>query len=141
MAVSPDNRWLIIGSPLASNVPSNYKGVFNPSATYLTDDIVIYAGKLWKAVNTVTGDGSSINVLSSDWAPATSIPTSSSGVGLGYTNQGMITVYEWANQQWTNRYSFVSPRPEIDESFGTEIAIGQDGNLYYMAVQPYIHYY
>jgi hypothetical protein len=134
MAVSPDNRWLVVGSPAASNVPSNYKGVFNPSATYLTDDIVIYAGKLWKAVNTVTGDGSSINVLTSDWVPATSIPTSTSGVGLGYTNQGMITVYEWINQQWTNRYSFVSPRPEVDESFGAEIAIGQDGNTYYMAV-------
>ncbi len=134
MAVSPDNRWLIIGSPSASGIRSNYKGTFNPAATYLTDDIVVYAGKLWKALVTVTGDGSSINLASGDWAPATSIPAFTAGTTQGYTEQGMISIYEWENQRWTLNSSFVSPRPVNGELFGSDITIGQSGNSYYMAV-------
>jgi len=134
MAVSDDNRWLIIGSPSASAISSNYKGVFNPSATYLVDDIVTYAGKLWKAANEVIGDGSSLNISLQDWTPATLIPAAGTGREVGYTHQGMISIYEWVNQQWTVKHSFVSPRPENEEFFGSAIAIGKTGNTYYMAV-------
>lgn len=134
MAVSPDNRWLIIGSPRASGIRSNYKGTFDPAATYLTDDIVVYAGKLWKATATVTGDGSTINLASNEWTPATSIPAFTAGLTPGYTEQGMISIYEWENQRWNVKYSFVSPRPVHQELFGSDISIGQDGNTYYMAV-------
>ena len=134
MAVSPDNRWLIIGSPNASGIRSNYKGTFNPSATYLTDDIVVYAGKLWKSLATNVGDGSSINLDTNDWAPATSIPAFSAGTAPGYTNQGMISIYEWENQRWSLKSSFVSPRANNDELFASDITIGQSGNTYYMAV-------
>jgi len=134
MAVSPDNRWLIIGSPNASGIRSNYKGIFNPSATYLTDDIVVYAGKLWKSLVTNVGDGSSISIASGEWAPATSIPAFSAGTAGGYTNQGMISIYEWENQRWSLKSSFVSPRANNDELFASDITIGQSGNTYYMAV-------
>jgi hypothetical protein len=134
MAVSADNRWLIIGSPNASGIRSNYQGTFNPSATYLTDDIVVYAGKLWKSLTTNVGDGSSINISSNDWAPATSIPAFTAGTTAGYTNQGMISIYEWENQRWALKSSFVSPRPNNDELFASDITIGQSGNTYYMAV-------
>ena len=134
IAASPDNRWLIIGSPNASGIRSNYKGTFNPSATYLTDDIVVYAGKLWKSLATNVGDGSSINLDTNDWAPATSIPAFSAGTAPGYTNQGMISIYEWENQRWSLKSSFVSPRANNDELFASDITIGQSGNTYYMAV-------
>lgn len=134
MAISADSRWLIIGSPDASAIRSNYKGIFNTSATYLEDDIVSYAGQLWKANTTIIGDGSTINIASELWSPATLIPVSSTGTAPGYTKQGMISIYEFSEQQWTHRTSFVSPRPSNDELFGSEIKIGVNGGTYTLAV-------
>jgi hypothetical protein len=134
MAISPDSRWLVVCSPLASGISSNYHGVFNPTASYITDDIVLYAGRLWKATIDVHGDGSTIDIASEAWTPATVIPVTSLGTSSGYTRQGMISVYEYTDQQWVHKNSFVSPRPADDELFGSEVTIGVSGNTYYMAV-------
>jgi hypothetical protein len=133
MAVSPDSRWLIVGSPGAT-AASNYKGNFNVSASYLADDIVLYAGKLWKALTDNTGDGSTIDLDSNDWEPAVILSPSTTGRHPGYTGQGMISIYEYSNQQWELRNSFVSPRPENGENFGSKISIGVSSGIYYMAV-------
>lgn len=134
MAISPDSRWLIICAPLASGVTSNYRGVFDTAAHYIVDDIVLYAGRLWRATADIYGDGSTIDIASGAWTPATIIPATGSGTSPGYTRQGMISVYEYVDQQWTHRNSFVSPRPAADELFGSEVAIGVSSNTYYMAV-------
>ena len=134
MAISPDSRWLIICSPQASGVTSDYRGVFNPAINYIVDDIVLYAGRLWKATADIYGDGSTINIASGDWTPATIIPADASGSASGYTRQGMISVYEYVAQQWSHKTSFVSPRPAADELFGSEVSISVSGNTYYMAV-------
>ena len=139
MAVSPDSRFLIVASPKASGVRSRYRGEYDQTATYVADDIVLYEGKLWKALGTVnaaTGDSTWIDVYSGDWTPATSINAivDPARGTPGFTEQGMITIYEYRNQQWSEFVSLVSPRPAAFEYFGSSVTIGQSGTQYYMAV-------
>ena len=134
MALSPDGKFLVIGSPLASDIPSRYKGSWERSVNYATNDIVLYAGKLWRAKNFNFADGStSIAVNSDDWELATNIPASV-GTGLGYDQQGMISIYEYKNNRYQIAASFISPRPADNEKFGSEITIGVDNGTYYLAV-------
>ena len=203
LAISPDSRFLIISSPLASGIRNNYKGIYDPGQEYLSGDIVEYSGKLWKALtdtafnlnpiylgslvpgryykivslggqssdapvksrwNQVAGtsgktyiegqsfkavtalpldpgtgyviqlNDSTINIASQNWAAAESIPATPVGRSGGYTEQGMISIYEYSDQQWVIRDSFISPRPEANEKFGSAVSIGQTSLDYYLAV-------
>ena len=134
LAVSEDGRWLIVGAPGASGIRSNFLGEYDPQSQYFVNDIVLFSGQLWKAKRSVPGDGSTIDLATQDWEPATSIPALIIGRDAGFTNQGMITVYENVQQRWQLRQSFVSPRPAQDEKFGFKISISQKGSEYYAAV-------
>jgi hypothetical protein len=46
----------------------------------------------------------------------------------------MITIYEFVQQQWVLRQSFISPRASDRELFGSKIVISQQDDEYYMAV-------
>jgi hypothetical protein len=127
---SADGRWLIVGSPNASYIPSNYRETFDPAASYKEGDTVLYAGKLWKAVNPVTGDGSSISLTSEDWEPATIHLANPLGkavydINQGYRQQGAIEIFEYDQGQWNFRQTIISPRPGNGELFGKSIAIGK----------------
>ncbi len=176
---TPDEKWLFVGSPLVSGVGSRFQGDFSTTAFYNQNDIVIFAGKLWRALRNVNGDGSSINVYTQDWEIATNILAdtynsiyvntkyyrkgsivqygSLSYIALqnttgrlpidtaywaittagnaGYIKQGVVTVYQWKNEQWTEKETFVSPRPQPEEKFGFSIssAVLADGS-YQLAV-------
>jgi len=204
MALSPDGKFLAIGTPGASNIASPYRGEFDGTmaevygyinaniltvtlvtsgtvrygmiitgsniqpgttitgkltgdgglGTYTVDvtqysapgtidgtphyaigDIVLSQGQLWKAVNEVFGDGSSINIASQDWTPASVIEADVDGYGApGVVNQGTVSIYEFIQQEWRLQNIFVSPRPSVAEFFGSEMTIGQNGSEYYMAV-------
>jgi len=149
MAITPDSRFLVVGSPEAHNLRSQYRGDFDPTVDYQFDDIVLYDGRLWRAIDDVLGipdispgipgaelgDSTWIDVYTDSWVPATSIPALNQGrTSSGLRRQGMITVYEYRNQQWEIIESFISPRPANDELFGSEVVIGQSGSQYYMAV-------
>ena len=137
MAISPDSKFLVIGSPLATDVPSDYAEEWDPFKTYGVNEVVLYAGRLWRAKNTNRGDGSTtIAVNSDDWELTTSIPTRASfGVNTtGYYQQGAISIYEYRNNRYQLVSSFVSPRPSNNEKFGSEICISQDQSSYTMAV-------
>lgn len=97
IAVSADNRWMVVASPYASGVQSTYRGVFNVSATYQPNDIVVYNGSLWSALVTVVGDGSTIDLDSYKWKPTTLSLADSTGTNAGYSEQGMLTVYEYGS--------------------------------------------
>ena len=134
MAISPNGKFLVIGSPLASDIPSRYKGSWSTAVNYATNDIVLYAGRLWRAKNFNFADGSTnIAINSDDWELATNIPAST-GSGLGYNQQGMISIYEYNNNRYQLASSFISPRPADGEKFGSEITIGFDASTYYLAV-------
>ena len=134
LAISPDNTWLIIGSPSASGVTSNYKGIFSTYKTYATNDIVLYEGNLWKAKKTILGDGSSINVYTEDWEQAYNIEAIETGSNSGYPNQGMISIYRYSARQWNYVESFVSPRPDGDKFFGSKVSLAKTATGYTMAV-------
>jgi hypothetical protein len=137
MAVTADGRFLIIGSPSASGVTSNFRGEWATDVAYQQDDIVLYGGRLWKAknANTVIGDGSTdLAVNTDDWESATNIPAQTSGRDPGLYQQGMITIYEFANGRYTPTASFLSPRPSDNEQFGSEIVVSSSGSNYYLAV-------
>jgi hypothetical protein len=141
MAVSPDGKYLVIGAPLASGVVNRYMGEWQTEFTYEQDDIVLYGGRLYRALNANgnfvgLGDGSTqIAINSDDWVPHTTvIPAATSGRNSGYYQQGMVAVYEFISGRYINVTAFVSPRPTDNEKFGSEITIGVNGTEYYMAV-------
>jgi len=134
LSLSPDQKYLFVGSPLASGVTSNYKGLFSPYATYAPGDIVLYAGNLWKSLTTNVGDGSTIDLENNDWELTKNISALSSGSETGPTQQGAVSVYEWNAQQWNYVESFVSPRPNESEKFGSKIVCGKTANGYTLAI-------
>ena len=56
VAMSPDGKYLAIGSPHASNVKSKLKGDFENSISYVQNDIVLYSNQLWKAARNIEAD-------------------------------------------------------------------------------------
>jgi hypothetical protein len=137
MAISPDGRYLVIGAPEASGVTSNYLGEWDAGVFYQQNDIVLYAGRLWRAKNrnSAMPDGSTeLAINTDDWELATNIPALTSGRSAGLFEQGMIAIYKYANGRYTIDSAYVSPRPADNEKFGSEIAIGVSGTNYYLTV-------
>jgi hypothetical protein len=134
LAISPDGKWLAVGSPNANGVYSDFQETFNPIASYSKGDIVLYQGRLWRAKINTNGDGSTINLTTEDWETVTIITANTQGTNLGYVKQGAVTMYEWSGQNWVEKFTFVSPRQDSYENFGEKISIGVDSGNYYMAV-------
>jgi len=132
LATSQDGRWLMVGSPNVSYIPSNYREIFSPTATYNPGDTVLYAGKLWQAQNTIIGDGSSINLDSENWKPATEHLANPLGIGLfdvnqGYRQQGALEIFEYDQifSQYQLRHTIISPRPAHGEKFASIISLSK----------------
>ena len=135
IAISPDNKWMVVGAPLASNINSNYMGLFNKMATYFPGEVVLYNGVLWKAKTDINTDGSTNAAYDSDnWTLAEINEASENYRGPGYYQQGMISIYERVNDQWEIAGTYASPRPAIGEQFGSNIAIGVNGSTYFLSV-------
>jgi hypothetical protein len=115
----------------------------------LQGDIVLHKGKLWRAkvdifAQNYTGIDSTrigadstlarIDTTMEDWEPALVVTASQEGSNTGYLEQGTVSLYEWSGQNWIERYSFVSPRQNANEQFGSKITIGVDSGNYYMAI-------
>ena len=147
ISVSPDGLWMAIGAPLASGVPSRFRGYFNPASTYQAGDLVYANGQLWEALNeqnTIgfdpTDDGSTDTLnpgsalfRNQDWQPATLVQGNVTG-SQGPTNQGVVFLYKFTNNNWVHENTILSPRIAENERFGEKINISVSGNNYYMAV-------
>lgn len=132
LAVTRDGRWLMVGSSQVSNIPSNYRETFSSTATYNQGDTVVYAGKLWQAQKTIIGDGSTIDIASDDWKPATEHLANPLGVGLidvnqGYRQQGALEIFEYDEifNQYLLRHTVISPRPAHGENFASSISLSK----------------
>ena len=135
MAISPDSKFLIIGSPLASGVPSTYRGEWDSGAVYGVNDVVVYGGRLFKAINSSGPDlSTNVAVNSDDWELADIVESFTGANGDQYYQQGMISVYEWTSGRYQLQKNIVSARPYDEEYFGHEIKIGVKGRTYHMAV-------
>jgi len=136
ITTSADGRWLIVGSPTASGIPSGFKGLFNSLGQYNTDDTVISGGKLWKAKKPIFPDGSTLEITLSneDWEPETlhqAQPFAKGRVDTnqGYPRQGTVDIFEFTRGQWNYRSTLISPRPDAGELFGSSISIGKQEGI------------
>ena len=138
MAISPDGKFLVVSAPSASGVTNRFMGEWATDVFYQQDDIVLYGGRLFRALNsnTVVGDGSTDSAINTDdWEQhITVIPMTENGRNPGFYQQGFCAVYEYINGRYINVQSFVSPRPTDNEKFGSEICIGVNQSTYYLAV-------
>ena len=48
VSLTPDSRYLIVGSPNASNIKSRFLGNYDPFTSYAIGDIVKYSNSFWK---------------------------------------------------------------------------------------------
>ena len=53
IAMSPDGKLLVVGSPNASNISGHYRGVWDQDTAYEGHDIVSYQENFWRAVRDV----------------------------------------------------------------------------------------
>ena len=139
VALSFDGKWLATGSPLASNAYTKLKGNFNTSTAYVTDDIVYltnsgtYTG-FYQALQNNTNStmprpdgvaGSIPNVAS--WKKIKYVPTLLGGTSSGLSEQGVISLYSKdANNIFTLVDTIVSPFPDNNEKFGSQLAFAND---------------
>ena len=61
VAVSPDGKYIVVGSPQASNTVSFYKGKFNQGTPYSKADIVQYGPVLFRAVQNIDPSVNAVN--------------------------------------------------------------------------------
>ena len=137
LALSPDGYWLAVGTPKASNINSDYAGVYDNTTTYVSGDVVLYNSQIRKALTTIIGTGTNTITNNALWEDATNIVANPDATDLKYLNfteQGMITLYRYYNDQWNFYQSFVSPLPVEYENFGSAISFGQDGDTYYLSI-------
>ena len=121
---------IVISAPNASNLKSYFKGNFNPAATYFPNDIVKYDNRLWKNLNSVVGDGSTITVESQDWEETFIYEGSRTGSNTsGITNQGVVFVYEYSpiSSRYVLQTVLGSYDPVANEKFGSKVRITYDG--------------
>jgi len=55
VAISSDGKFIIAGSPDASNVKTKFRGNYDPTADYENDEIVKYSDSLWQALVDIEG--------------------------------------------------------------------------------------
>jgi len=135
LSLSSDNRWLVIGSPLASNVKTNYAGEYNPSGTYQIGDVVRQGNTHWEATRVMLGDGSTIDRFSQDWEPARLVEADITKTASGLSNQGLIYIYEKDSAStYLLSHIIVSPYPVANEQFGYKVKIAGSNGEYTLVV-------
>lgn len=127
IAISPDGKTLLVGSPYASNVKTQFKDEFVLSTEYDKSDVVTVSGSYWRALNNVSNEEPE---TSSNWEQVYIVEHSTLGQASGYTDQGVISVY--VRDVITGAYNYsttiVSPAQQTDELFGSTIKLYSYGN-------------
>ena len=135
VAFSPDGKWLAIAAPTASNVLNAWRGDFVTTATYAFGDIVQIRNTHFSARRSFTGDGSTVDRFTQDWAPAYLVNTEESQIPSGLVSQGYVNLYLRSPYgQYLLRHSFVSPNPTANEKFGSKMTFAKNGNEYVLAI-------
>jgi hypothetical protein len=132
IAISPDATWLVLGSPLVSNVATKYAGVYNSSLSYTYNQIISYNNILYQAIKAVVPVNFDPVNYSKYWKLAATIPVDSTGsdsAGLmSGISQGVVFIYK--RDLVTNTYlldsSLTSPAPIANEQFGFSLAVSSD---------------
>ena len=93
VALSPDGRYLAIGSPNASKVLTKYQGDYNANQDYVAGEIVTYNDNLWKANIDIFAQIANIAYTSFDSYAQFAVNTDSTELNLIVTgNYGLYQV-------------------------------------------------
>jgi len=140
LAISDDASWLAVGSPLAGNVPTRFKGVWNISSSYTIGDIVRvfynnYTPIFYQAIaNSSAGIAPASDLTK--WKLITYVPLDTSGTASAFSEQGLVSLYQ---KDGNNIFSLVdhivSPEPQNTEHFGNSIKFGT--NSMYISAPGY----
>lgn len=126
VAMSSNGKYLAIGAPFASNAKTRYRGPLEPGNIYQIGDIVSDRGTLWKAVSPFApwNDSSTITTDNQDWEPVYLIETSADGISSGYSNQGVVYLYERiTGGSYQLIHCITSPEPRSNERFGYKVEL------------------
>ena len=126
VAMSTDGTWLALGSPKAGNAATNYKGNYNPIATYLLGNIVKSGANLYEAIAAVP-----LNKLPANypayWRLTYSISVLQEGTNSVLTTQGVVSIYQKdANGVYVLQTTVISPLPAQGELFGSTLAFADN---------------
>jgi hypothetical protein len=138
---SDDGMLVAISAPYTSNVKSDFKGDFDLFASYNIGDIVRYNQKLWKNINPVTGDGSTITIETQDWELVDFYQSSTDKTPSGLVNQGIVYIYAYDNirQRYSLHTAILSYDPVSNEKFGSTVKIKYDGTNIWLFVSSKHH--
>lgn len=148
--ITSDNKILAISAPGVSYLNSDFRGIYNPSLTYYTNDVVKYNNVLYSCLTTVVGDGTiTINnptkwVVLQDIYEVNMLDEKNSGL----SKQGAVFIYVYDNN--SRRFEIdrvvkpgnttesdqiiASYDPQANERFGSKVKIIKDGNTIWLFV-------
>jgi len=86
VAVSPDGKWLLVGSPDASNIKTRYTGDYDETSDYTKNQVVSYLESLWKARTKI--EGATDNILFSTFDSYEDISTRSDSTVINLLTLG-----------------------------------------------------
>jgi hypothetical protein len=131
IAISPDNTWLAIGSPLVGQAFTKLLGVWSSIPTYRVNDIVSVnptsAGSVYyQALQSVPSNKPpASNPIY--WIQLNYLPIDSSGASINLLEHGVVSLYEKdANNIYTLVDSILSPIPTAHEKFGSTLLFGNN---------------
>ena len=131
LSISDDAKWLAIGSPLASNIPTKFKGIWNSSSSYDVGDIVQvsytnYTPTYYEAILNASPGLIPANNLTT-WKKVSYVPLNVNGTHSNLTEQGVVSLYQKdANNIFTLVDHIVSSESQSSEHFGSNIEFGTD---------------
>ena len=131
LSLSPDTKFLAVGVPNASDVPTYFTGEWNAGANYVQEDVVVYQDKFYKAI--VNGLNATPPNLVSDWVElGYNEVEGKSTATSGITNQGWVSVYvRTGSGNFNLLFIMQSPEPQPGQRFGENITIKEVGKLDY----------
>jgi hypothetical protein len=135
MCLSPDNEWLFVAEPQASNVKTRYRGKLTVGEIYNEGDIVTVNYVHWRALHTVGADSTTITEFSEDWEQIRLIEADTASTPSTLTNQGMVYIYRKDSaSNYILNHVIVSPYPTNNEQFGSKIKIVANNGEYLAAI-------
>ena len=131
ISLSPDTKFMAVGAPTASSIPSFFTGEWNAGTTYSREDTVSYNGKFYQALE--AGLNSTPPDLVAAWNElGYNVIDGKSTSDAGLDNQGWVGVYvRTGSGNFNNLFNMQAPEIQAGQQFGKHISIKQVGELDY----------
>lgn len=128
ISTSPDTRFMAVGVPNASDIPSDFLGTWSAITVYSSDDVVEYNGAFYKAAE--DGLFATTPDLVDDWVRVGYNPIDGQAISSsGLDDQGFVSVYvRTGSGNFTNLFNMQSPEPQAGQRFGETIRIEKVGS-------------